>query len=337
MNDESIFKYLSPSDNTEISKMSSCDLHELLLLLNSFYLSLRDNLKLDKSVTFGVEIECEKSNNKKIKKDLDNLILNDKWLVVPDASLTKGIEVVSPILRDNKRNWLDLENVCSVISKYAIIDKKAAGHVHVGSHILGNERQSWINFIMLWSVYENIIFRFSYGEYLSVRPSLKEYALPISSSLWYNYEKILEYNISLKSMVDRIMYEKYSAFNLQNVKTENSNHFSEGNTIEFRCPNGTLNSVIWQNNVNFFTKLLLYCRSKNFNNDIIFRRKKINLDEYNSLIYYNEIFLDQALELCDMIFDNNLDKLYFLRQYLKSFKVSSTNNYIKAKPMVKKF
>ena len=142
--------------------------------------------------------------------------------------------------------------------------------------------------------------------------------------------------MSLEAIFERIMYEKYSAFNLQNVEFENSNFFSSGNTIEFRCPNGTLNSVIWQNNVNFFTKLLLYCRSEKFNNDIVFQRKRINSNEYNSLIYYDEIFLDQALELCDMIFDNNLDKLYFLRQYLKSFEVSNNNNYIKSKPMTKK-
>jgi len=336
MNDESIFKYLPSSDNTEISKINPGDLHELLLLLNNFYLTLRDNLDLDQSITFGLEIECEKSNDKKIKKDLNSLTLNDKWLVVPDRSLDQGIEIVSPILKDNKRNWIDLEKVCSVINKYAIIDRNAAGHVHVGSHILGKERESWINFIMLWSVYENIIYRFSYGEYLSARPSLKEYALPISSSLWYDYEKIIDYNINLESMIERIMYGKYSAFNLMNVYLSKINRFLKGNTIEIRCPNGTLNSVIWQNNVNFFTKLLLYCRSEKFNNDIVCQRKRINSDEYISLVYYDEIFLDQALELCDMIFDNNLDKLYFLRQYLKSFEVSNNNDYIKAKPVTKK-
>ena len=49
----------------------------------------------------------------------------------------------------------------------------------------------------------------------------------------------------------------------------------------------------------------------------------INIIRKNYQIYsYNQIYLEQALELCDMIFDNNLDKIYFLRQYLKSFETT---------------
>jgi len=37
---------------------------------------------------------------------------------------------------------------------------------------------------------------------------------------------------------------------------------------------------------------------------------------------YENIDLEQALEFSDLIFDNNLDKLYFLRQYFKDGKTS---------------
>ena len=51
----------------------------------------------------------------------------------------------------------------------------------------------------------------------------------------------------------------------------------------------------------------------------------------NNLRAYNEtINLKQALEFCDLIFTNNLDKVYFLKQYLKSFKIR-TEPYYKAK------
>ena len=36
----------------------------------------------------------------------------------------------------------------------------------------------------------------------------------------------------------------------------------------------------------------------------------------------SKIYVDDALEFVDLIFDNNMDKIYFLRQYLKSFEVS---------------
>ena len=49
------------------------------------------------------------------------------------------------------------------------------------------------------------------------------------------------------------------------------------------------------------------------------------------------IYLEQALELCDMIFTNNFDKVYFLRQYLKSFEVCKKNaDYPKARSLTKK-
>ena len=49
------------------------------------------------------------------------------------------------------------------------------------------------------------------------------------------------------------------------------------------------------------------------------QRHQLNLDKHVRLKWYDEIYLEQALELCDMIFTNNFNKVYFLRQYLKSF------------------
>lgn len=103
------------------------------------------------------------------------------------------------------------------------------------------------------------------------------------------------------------------------------------NTIEFRSPNGTLEPVIWQNNINFFTKMLIYCKSGDFDEDIVEKRLEFNNQD---LYLYRQIFLTQALELTDLIFDNNLDKIYFLRQYLKSFEVSN-EPFTKAKRFIK--
>ena len=51
---------------------------------------------------------------------------------------------------------------------------------------------------------------------------------------------------------------------------------------------------------------------------------------------YNNICLKNALEFSDLVFDNNLDKIYFLRQYFKDFQ----DNYglkeaVKAKEFTK--
>lgn len=69
----------------------------------------------------------------------------------------------------------------------------------------------------------------------------------------------------------------------------------------------------------FFVHFLKYCKSKSFDDDLVEKRHRLN--KFQNLKWYDEIYLEQALELCDMIFTNNFDKVYFLRQYLKSFQV----------------
>ena len=44
-----------------------------------------------------------------------------------------------------------------------------------------------------------------------------------------------------------------------------------------------------------------------------------------SLSVYNYIDIGQALEFADLVFDNNFDKVYFLRQYFKSFELPKNN------------
>ena len=49
---------------------------------------------------------------------------------------------------------------------------------------------------------------------------------------------------------------------------------------------------------------------------------------------YNNINLKNVLEFVDLVFDNNLDKVYFLRQYLKNFE---ENNGLSVAVKIKKF
>ena len=55
------------------------------------------------------------------------------------------------------------------------------------------------------------------------------------------------------------------------------------------------------------------------------------MENYGDFDSYNDIYYDQAIELCDLIFNKNIDKIYFLRQYLKNNSVSHSDNFIKAK------
>lgn len=313
-----IFKFIKPDDNDKLSEMKGFDLQDLLFYLDDYYLSLRDELGLSGDVTFGLELEFEYAIKKRIEDKLWDTGLFSEWITKIDTSLTNGAEINSPILKDEKKSWEQLQTVCDIVSPNAKIGSHSGGHIHIGAQTLGTNPESWINFAGLWAAYENIIFRFGYGNFLTSREKMDDYSKTISPSMRSDYEYLKRLSeVSLKYVIRTLDYGKYYAVNLNHVV--NPDRFITSNTIEFRCPNGTLDATIWQNNVNLFTKLLRYATSKDFDEDTINRRWEQIKDKFTDLRWYDEIYLSQALELCDLIFDNNLDKVYFLKQYLKSF------------------
>lgn len=320
--DAPIFHFIKPRGNDFFSSMSGVDLQELLYYIENYYLELRNRLGFDNNVTFGLELEFENAMRDRIQNKLEEFNLDNIWRLKGDGSLHNGAEINSPILKDQLDSWNQLKRVCQIVSEHAIIGKNSGGHIHIGTQVLGNKTESWMNFIKLWSVYENIIYRFVYGDYLSARSSMTRYAEPMTKDFWKDYQSMLEYDVlTINDILRKISHQRYQAVNFNNVS--NFEQFRSDNTIEFRCPNGTLESVIWQNNVNLFVHLLEYSKSRRYNDDIVQKRRTMNKDNYSSLDFYGEIYLQQALELCDMIFTNNFDKVYFLRQYLKSFKIGN--------------
>lgn len=83
--------------------------------------------------------------------------------------------------------------------------------------------------------------------------------------------------------------------------------------------------------------MLLSSRNKVIDEDFLNYKLSHEYIPYNENEYlYNNINLKNALEFVDLVFDNNVDKMYFLRQYLKNFQ----DNYgiktaVKAKRFVK--
>lgn len=337
--EEKIFSFINPKDNTKLSELKGIDLQELLVLINDYKLELRDSLNLSPDITFGLELEFEHANIKKIDKKLNLYFPNKEWATASDGSLVNGAEISSPILKDTKLTWINLKKICSIISPFAKIGEKAGGHIHIGSQILGDNQQSWFNLMKIWSAYENIVFRFVYGEFLTYRPVLASYAYPLYDDFKIQYQDAKEQKLDLDKLIHNLSSRRNQAINFGNVSTSHLKENYPENTIEFRCPNGSLNPVIWQNNVNLLTKLLLYCGNNNFNNDVVEKRLQSNDDNYYVFDWekvYNEIYIEQSLELCDMIFSNNLDKIYFLKQYLKQLKVCQNSEQYTKSPILTK-
>ncbi len=318
----------SPSPYTIISDFKIRKTNELIHETEQYFMFLKKSLNLDKNLTFGLELEFEDADFNQVNKELSKTVETLKiysWKLIADISVTKenefneikGGEIVSPILSDAFSTWNDLDKVCKMLLRLkATAENNCGGHIHFGAHIIGDEKKYWLNLLKLWTIYEKIIFRFAYGDKDKPRRDINRYAKPVANDFIDIIPQIKNMDFDLNNLNNIINQNINQAINFHNVY---SFDFKRDNTIEIRCPNMSLNPVIWQNNVNFFANMFLYCKSNSFDyNFIDYKLSKYNKKECN-LKNYQKLHYKEALELCDLIFDKKEDKIYFLKQYLKCF------------------
>lgn len=313
--DSSILK----SRNTQFSKFSGLDLQELLANIEATPLIYRDILNLDSNLFFGLEIEWEGKNYSSINEFINKNM--PKWQLVTDGSLNSGGEIRSPRIHDSSHYWKKLKEVCEFLKKRdAIISERTGGHIHFGANIFGQDLEAFLVFLKTYAIYENIFFRFYYGEFLLHRESRYTKSQKLAWTIESNLDKIK----SIDDLNDKFVFlrrNRDAAINFSNLKFGSDE--TNKNTIELRIPNGTIEEIIWQNNVNAFGKFILKTIGDKIDRDYI-DYMFLNITE-KSLhpILYNEICLLKSLEFVDLIFDNDLDKYYFLKQYFKNYE----NNY----------
>jgi len=323
--------FIDPNVNDNFSYLRGLDLQELLLAVEKSYIKYRLKLGLPYNLTFGVELEYEG-----IFKFISDGYIKRKlytWDSKRDGSLFFGGEITSPVMCDKEMYWKELKMVCTNLRKRgAVMNKNAGGHIHIGSNILGKDIEAWRSFIKVYILYEPILFRFLYGDKLNGRKGIKKYATPNSSNLYRKLDRLnrASYYQDFLSVAQSL--DRYAALNLSNVSFFDPTQTDYKNTIEFRAPNASDDHIICQNNINALAKFLVSSSDNVFDEEFLnYKLSKYEENRYNELAY-NEIMLQEALEFVDLIFDNNLDKVYFLRQYLKSFQDNYGFSYtVKAK------
>lgn len=305
--------WIDPYACNKFSDLKNLDLQDLIVNIENFYLIYRDTLGLPEKVTFGTEIEYEKLSMSKVSDFLnDNM---SDWESKRDGSVNSGGEINSAVLTDTKGNWQKLASVCKFLrANKAYTSGNAGGHIHIGAHILGNDFQNWQNFLYLYATYEHILFRFLYGDKINARHGIKDYAQPIRNELLAALNEDVSRRI--KNIIHKSsLSDKHQAINFLHVQDDIGLYMYD-NTIEFRFPNSSTEEIIWQNNINALTKTLLVSKNNNFDLDYV--KYQIKSQGDIGKYHYNEVCLKDALEFVDIVFDNNLDKVYFLRQYFKN-------------------
>lgn len=320
--------------NDNFSKLKGLDLQELINLIESFYLIYRPTLGLDKGITFGTEIEYEKLSRLFVNNYINNNFMN--WKSIHDDSIKFGGEIVSPKLNDCKETWEALRTICNFLKdNNAKALDYTGSHIHIGAHILDGNKDKIFNFFEVYVGYEKVLSRFFFGESLCAREYMNLNIKNITKVFnWINYDYI---NGKLTMTNLDSFFKKLDKGNV--IRTDHadlSNIDKKGNTIEIRAANGTLEEIIWQNNINTSIKLLLAIKNDKIDMDLVkFKIKNEFIKNVNDKNLFNKIYIEDALELADMIFDNNLDKVYFLRQYFKNFEtVFDSKQLVKGKSFI---
>ena len=303
---------LDMQSNDMLSELNKSELEELRKEIKNASLPYRNKLGLSFTDTIGVEIEYENLS----RDTVDRYIIHNHrgYISDSDETVETGGEVDSPILVDKKEDWDELQEICFFLAENgAVTSQNAGGHIHIGSHVLENNLIYWRQFIKTYMLYEKDLLEFFKGEYSEMRLLVGRYAEPIVKFLYQDLEK-LNYILSFSDMYDEIfLQDRNVAVNFKNIKRGVYKPYP-GSTLEFRSPNGTSKEIIWQNNINTAAKLLKAPGKELIDEDYLDYRLREGLPTKPSLA--------NALELVDAIFDNNLDKIYFLKQYNKDFNFS---------------
>ena len=312
---------------TILSSLSKHSKEQFVKDLKDFYIPYRNNLDLPSDATFGFEIEFNmngfdedyKSNfideNNAAQYFFEGLGYDYPYDV--ESEENNHIELISPVLVDKEETWQELDNVLCFIKNNdgntnrfleGDISPSCGAHVHVGRNIFNDNPSGWFNFFKLWSIFEDYIFRFTNGEFYNLRIRSIWRADEIKDICHWLLD---DFNKHISCLIDNkkncINFCSSNNYNINLLqKVDNPNENDKSKTIEFRGPNGTLNKVIWQNNTNLFIKLLLACANPNF-----------DVEKLNHL--YNNPNDVNELVLCDFIFQDDFDKMCFLRQYYKDF------------------
>lgn len=262
----------------------------------------RDKLTIPSPINFGLELELDKVDPNRVYKLIRNRI-GVNWQVKEDLSLTQGrnAEIASPVLQNNKKNWILLKKLGELLEKLNPSYDKCSFQVNFDGSLLPTTEDR-IRFLKLFAMYEDIIYRFSKGEDPEFRSSLEMYAHPIMLSLK-----------GALSISDDGVIEMFSNNKRYGIvfKTENKD------LIEFRSPNMTSNPIYWQNYVTTFYYLLTASFSNKYNQKEVDRY----IDKFSKTYLLENYELEKkekALTLSKMIFPYSMDQINFMHQYMDS-------------------
>ncbi len=288
--------------------------------------------------------------------DIHELDENERYVVHQEQ--TASAEIVTPILNNTKKNWNNFYDIYEMLyDTGATLAGNTSNHIHIGTHLI-NTPEKLSLLLKTLVVFEPIIFKFGYGRgdkprsYLKFRDEIHCVFSPMMTPKRvrsfvdmldnYNYKSpgimMSGFKNFLRNDLKFRPVFNFNNFDFSKLQYEIEQSANTDDHIEIRCFNGTLSPEIAQNNINLVTHIIQAVVEDKIDKEYVnaeyekYKKKRYNLDkdfamfetkdgeQYNRLLDgFGKVKMEKALKLADMIFDNELDKYYFIKQYLKLF------------------
>lgn len=340
--------YNNLKDNCNYGLLTRKEKIKLLSYLKEYTLKTRSHLNLKEGTSFGIELEFllpdgnnffnsimkierynewfqELFDNEEYEFDpiLCDFMINNGWRIYVDAE-TDG-EFVSPIFHDEQFDYLEIEKICKKLKEEGAEKKNRAFlQISLGGQLFEQSHEKLKNALKMYATFEDILYYFGKGKDKKYVKAVEEYARPVASS-FLKIENFIPYierdwNYYHENPVELELYAlKTNGVNLCDLDL--SSEERNKNRIELRMMNATYDGEYIQNSINTFAKflektqvvtLLTEAFQKKYEKSMKIKRETPIKDSL-----YDEENFEKALEFCDVAFDNHLDKLNFLKQYLK--------------------
>lgn len=318
-----------PSTKYQFSKLPPEKREQLLSLIREEPLKdYKKKIGLYHPITFGFELETDGVSEKTVKeiivqKGVANAIhqsqgikkgITPKWAVDYDGTVLHGVEVISPVMKDDIEDWEALREVCTFLKAIGgEATDCCGGHIHIGVDVLGSNGDAWENFFKTWSASEPIIYKMSNKPGAKPRTNTLNEAgptKPIIDELLASGEVNIKNPSDIKDLADSYT-RRYLGDNISSGRSKGLNlcPIAEGkqDTIEFRIPNGNLDYVEIQRTAELYARMLDIARQMAENPEYksdIFRKLQAGTTEEEKMIY-----------LVDLLFDKTIDKAVFYERY----------------------
>ena len=255
-------------------------------------------------IPYGVEIELENVSYNEGERVIAKKVPKSFNIGVDNTLDYGGIEIRSSVLENTKENIVMFKKLSKTLKFLGATYDSASFQTNLDAYDFSED--DILNFLKMFSVYENIVYRFSLGEDNHIRESAGDYAHPIRSHFY------AKYNSNAKKRDRYLRYINAKSFSIS-LKTLTTYKKDPVKVIEFRTPNGTSDYRLWLNYITFFSSFLNCVKTKCFDKELI----DYKFENLTGLLQKDLFSIDEgnANELADMIFKDQVDKDNFKEQY----------------------